>query len=105
MKTTPPSEPGSAEAFTRRFLARVPPEVASSFSADQLAAVQRAFGMRYAAEHLIDMRRSIRLPWGRFYLVLLAGRDRPAETRGHLGRALAVGAPMLAMVALILQTW
>lgn len=83
----------------------MPPEIACSFSADQLAAVQRAFGMRYAAEHMVDLRRTIRLPWGRFYLVLLAGRDRPAEARGRLGRALAIAAPTLAMLALLMQTW
>jgi hypothetical protein len=74
-----PCHPHSAEAFIRRFLARVPPEIAATFSPDQLAAVQRAFGMRYAAEHAVDVRRSVPLPWGRYYLVLLAGRDRPGE--------------------------
>jgi len=27
-------------------------------------------------EHAIDLRRTLRLPWGRYYLVVLAGRDR-----------------------------
>ncbi|HST74341.1 MAG TPA: hypothetical protein VLJ20_03135 [Acetobacteraceae bacterium] len=68
------SSPG--DAFIARFLARVPREVAASFTPAQLQAVQRAFGMRYAVEHAVDLRRTWRLPWGRFYLVLLAGRDR-----------------------------
>ena len=61
--------------FIGRFLARVPPEVAHCFSAEQLAAVQTAFGMRYVIGHALDFRRTFRFPWGRFYLVLLAGRE------------------------------
>jgi hypothetical protein len=64
-----------AESFIARFLARIPREVASSFTPAQLRAVQRAFGMRYAVDHAVDLRRTLRLPWGRYYLVLLAGRD------------------------------
>ena len=64
------------DAFIARFLARVPREVAGSFTADQLHAVQRALGMRYVMDHAIDLRRTLRLPWGRYYFVVLAGRDR-----------------------------
>lgn len=71
--------------FTTRFLARVPREVAGSFTPDQLAAVQRAFGMRYAMDHAVDVRRTVTLPWGRFYLVLLGGRDRRREGRRGAG--------------------
>ena len=103
-----PRRSPSHDAFTRRFLARVPPEVAATFSPDQLAAVQRAFGMRYAVEHAIDLRRSVPMPWGRYYLVLLAGRDRPSErgaswfataTAGTLFAAAAVAAVRLIGVA------
>src|SRR5437763_11016284 len=86
--TTFSSCSGSAEAFIRRFLARVPPDVAGTFSPAQLAAVQRAFGMRYAVDHAVDLRRSLRLPWGRYYFVLLFGRDRPEQ--GRAGRVAAV---------------
>ena len=64
-----------SERFTARFLARVPTDVATSFTPAQLAAINRAFGMRYEAGHALDIRRHVRLPWGRFYLVLLIGRD------------------------------
>ncbi len=53
--------------------------MAASFTPDQLAAVRMAFGMRYAMDHAVDVRRTVTLPWGRFYLVLLGGRDRRAE--------------------------
>lgn len=68
--------------FTDRFLARVPVDIATTFTAEQLAAVQMAFGMRYAVNHGIDFRRTLSLPWGRFYLVLLSGRDWRREG-GH----------------------
>jgi hypothetical protein len=89
-------QPRSVQAFTRRFLARVPPEIAATFSADQLAAVH---GMRYAVEHAVDWRRSIPLPWGRYYFVLLAGRDRPAA--GRSGRAFAVLLAVLALATVL----
>lgn len=62
--------------FLRRFLASVPTEVAPTFTQAQLAAVQRAFGMRFTVNHMVDLCRSICLPWGRFYLVLLFGKER-----------------------------
>ncbi len=67
------------DAFTARFLARMPAEVAASFTPAQLQAVRRAFGMRYTVEHTVDIRSGLRLPWGRFYFVMLAGRDTRAE--------------------------
>lgn len=66
----------SAAAFTHRFLARIRPDVAASFSPAQLDAVREAFGLRYAMDHAVDIRRRLRLPWGRYYVVLIAGRDR-----------------------------
>jgi hypothetical protein len=49
--------------------------VAATFTPTQLTAINRAFGMRYEAGHALDIRRHLRLPWGRYYLVLLFGRD------------------------------
>jgi hypothetical protein len=69
-----------SDAFIDRFLARVPADLRASFTPMQLAAIQRAFGMRYTMEHTLDLRRHVRLPWARYYLVVLCGRDhRPAE--------------------------
>ena len=71
----------SDDAFTSRFLARLPRDIAASFSPEQLKAIHSAFGMRYAVEHGVDVRRTVSLPWGRYYFVMLAGRDRRAEAR------------------------
>ena len=90
-----PADP--TEAFIRRFLARLRPDVAASFTPDQLAAVQLAFGMRYAAGHTVDLRRTMTLPWGRFYVVLLGGRDR--RTQAGRGAGPAYGLAFLAGLA------
>jgi hypothetical protein len=62
-----------------RFLARLTPDVAASFSPAQLAAVELHFGMRHHAGHAVDWRRRITLPFVKFYLVVLAGRDERVE--------------------------
>jgi len=55
----------------QRFLARLPPEVAGSFTPRQLAAIHLHFGMRHHVEHAINWRRRFL----KFYFVVLAGRE------------------------------
>ena len=62
-----------------RFLARLPTTLAARFDAEQLAAVELHFAMRHRMRHAIDIRRRLRLPFLRCYVVLLAGRERAAE--------------------------
>jgi len=103
-----------ADAFIARFLARVPADLRDSFTCDQLTTIQRAFGMRYTMEHALDLRRHVRLPWARYYLVVLCGRDyRPRETASRRPirflrwryaaalAALAVGVALVAEIALV----
>ena len=99
-----PASHSLADAFIARFLARVPPDLRASFTASQLTAIQRAFGMRYTMEHAVDLRRHVRLPWARYYLVVLCGRDhRPSEAaHRHSLRLHAVAlAALAAGIALI----
>lgn len=64
-----------------RFLARLPDELAASFSHDQLAAIELHFAMRYRVDHAINWRFRFGLAGLRSYVVVLAGRDRrPAKT-------------------------
>ena len=63
-----------------RFRARVPSHIAATFSAEQLSALQEAFGVRGTARHGLRWRVTLHLPWGRYYLVLMAGRDRRAHS-------------------------
>jgi hypothetical protein len=62
-------------AFLARALRRMPDEVARSFSPAQLRAIEHVFGMRYSAEHAIDLRHRFRCGRLAFYIVLLAGRE------------------------------
>ncbi|MDD2705371.1 MAG: hypothetical protein PHU07_08570 [Acidocella sp.] len=57
-----------------RFLSRLPPALAASFSPEQLAAIELHFSMRNRVRHTIDWR--WRVPFLRGYLVVLAGRER-----------------------------
>ena len=93
-----------SDAFIARFLARVPADLRASFTSAQLTAIQRAFGMRYTMEHALDLRRHVRLPWARYYLVVLCGRDhRPREpaARHRLWRHAAALAALAAGIVLI----
>ena len=98
-----PASRTPSDAFIARFLARVPAELRGSFTPAQLIAIQRAFGMRYTMEHTLDVRRHVRLPWARYYFVLLCGRDyRPREPafRGHAVALAALVAGIALMVVL-----
>jgi len=88
------------DPFTTRFLDRLPPALARSFSADQLDAIHHAFGARYRVDHAVDVRRTMKLPWGRFYVVILVGRDRRQESeRRPLCRAGQAALDVLAVIA------
>jgi hypothetical protein len=62
-----------------RFLARLEPTLAASFSRVQLEAIELHFAMRNRVGHAIDWRRRFNLPGLRAYIVLLAGRERNAN--------------------------
>jgi hypothetical protein len=64
------------EEFTARFLARMPPHLANSFTMEQLQGIQRAFGMRYCSSHRIQIRRTFHFLSWTFYFFAVAGRDR-----------------------------
>jgi hypothetical protein len=62
-----------------RFMARMRPALAASFTPEQLAAVELHFAMRNRAAHAIDWRRQFGLGVLRGYVVVLAGRARAGE--------------------------
>ena len=62
-----------------RFLARLEPSLAASFSRAQLEAVELHFAMRNRVDHALDWRRRFSLPGLHAYVVLLAGRERNAD--------------------------
>jgi hypothetical protein len=62
----------------RQFLDRIGPDAAASFTPAQCEAIELHFGMRYRVDHAIDWRQRIRLPFAKFYVVLLAGKENRA---------------------------
>lgn len=99
-----PAPRSPSDAFIARFLARVPADLRASFSPTQLTAIQRAFGMRYTMEHALDLRRHVGLPWARYYLVVLCGRDHrprePARRHAFLHHAAALAALVVGIALL-----
>lgn len=84
----PPTPYAEADPlFVARFRARIPPEVAASFTAEQLAAIHTAFALRTLPRHSLDLRRSIPTPWGRMYLAIVAGREKRGAARRSTERA------------------
>jgi len=66
-----------------RFLARIPVDVADSFNEAQLLAVKRAFAEHFSRQHPVDIRLTL---LRRYYLVVLAGRERRDGARRRRDR-------------------
>lgn len=80
-----------------RLLASMPPDVADSFSTEQLESLDRAIAASRWQEqsHPLDLRFTVKLWRYRYYLVLLGGRNRRELSRlqyqfGRLWLALAI---------------
>ncbi|MCH9019960.1 MAG: hypothetical protein IIA73_06315 [Proteobacteria bacterium] len=74
------------DAFIARFLARIPRDIAQSFSDAQLEAIVAAFGTRRWRDHPIDIRLTIPLVGRAYYLVVLAGAERRSRRRRRAER-------------------
>jgi len=74
--------------FIARFRARIDPAVGESFTPAQLSAIHTAFALRTLPRHSLDIRRSVRLPCGRFYVAVIAGREKRGGARLAAARAL-----------------
>lgn len=96
------SEPRSIEApqiapkntgdpFLDHYFKRIDPRVATSFSPEQCEAIKTMFGARGIAKHSVEIRRSLPIGRGRYYLVLLLGRER--RTFGRLYSEGAISGP------------
>jgi hypothetical protein len=66
------------DEFTQKFLQRVDPRVGMSFTAEQLAAVRRAF---QPTPQLVNLRGWLPLTGRRLFFVLMVGRERRSLER------------------------
>lgn len=64
-----------------QLFAEIDPQVANSFTTEQLAAIQRSLGSSSWNRHSLDIRVSVPIPGLRFYLVLLGGSERRSQKR------------------------
>lgn len=65
------------------FLKRIPADVRATFTEAQIAAVERAYA---SGRHGVDIRFSVPLPGGRYYVVILGGREKRSDERRRLER-------------------
>jgi hypothetical protein len=70
------------DPFLDHYFKRIDPSVAASFGPEQCEAIKTMFGARGIAKHSLEVRRSLPIGRGRFYMVLLLGRER--RTFGRL---------------------
>lgn len=78
-----PDQPSpQRDPFLDHYFKRIDPRLAASFSAEQCEAIKAMFGARGIARHAVEIRRSLPIGRGRYYLVLLLGRER--RTIGRL---------------------
>lgn len=79
----PVSEPHELRAGSEDWiLARLPDEFHARLTPDLMRAIAEAAAPRAWALHPVDIRLSIPLPFGRYYLALVAGPERrPPERR------------------------
>ena len=95
------TQPVEVDTFLDHYFKRIDPEVAASFTKPQCEAMKVMFGARVLRNHSLDFRPTLSLGRDRFYMVLLAGRDRRAAVREG-GNGGGVFLAVLALVILIL---
>ena len=76
MKSTQYTDPNFEQ-----FFAKIAPEVANTFTEEQLEAIKKGFASRTWTRHSLDVRISVPIPGLRFYMVLLAGSERRPKVR------------------------
>lgn len=70
------------DPFLDHYFKRIDPRLAASFTPEQREAIKTMFGARGIVRHAVEIRRSLPIGRGRYYLVLLLGRER--RTIGRL---------------------
>jgi len=80
-------EGGSSEsAASRRFLDRLPAHVAESLTTEQRIAIVEAAREYWLGRPPVNIRISARLPFGRYFLTILAGPERRSLERLRVER-------------------
>jgi hypothetical protein len=98
----PPAEPKPPSPELRRFLDRLPPELASRLTPEERAAYAAALAP-HRSPHWLDLKASLPIPGFGIYIALMVGRERrnPDRLRQEGQRRLA---PNLLVAAILLAT-
>lgn len=64
-----------SDAFTTYFFQRLDPQVTQALTPHQRDAIADALRQSGPRQHFVDLRWTLNLLFGRFYVVILAGRD------------------------------
>ncbi|MEA5577852.1 hypothetical protein [Anabaena sp. UHCC 0451] len=81
MKIEPDKKIQNVNPVFEELFSQVSPEIASTFTKEQIAAIKNGFQRYEWHEHPIEIRISVPIPLLRFYLVLLAGEERRSKQR------------------------
>jgi hypothetical protein len=102
-------ELGNNIVMAQRLLGDIPSDAASTFTSDQISALDAALRKQYGyKKHPVDMRMRFKLGTKRFYVVILIGPEKRPERRPYemssLGNALTylVVAGMVALQAIFI---
>jgi len=77
---------GATQVLGMRLFDRIPGHIYTGLTAEQKSALAEAAGEAPWRRHPIDIRLTVRLPFGPFYLTLVAGRERRSEARLRVER-------------------
>ena len=91
---------GAQSPAVQRLLSKMPQHVANSFTEEQLESLAQSIGTARWKTHKLDWRVTIKLWRHRYYLVLLAGRNRRQPSRLHQ----TIGKTWLALMICIFLT-
>jgi hypothetical protein len=96
------SPPIDGHGLFKSLMLRLPRGVRRSFDHEQLLAIRQAAEEMAWGEHPIDIRLSLPWPGGRYYLLLIGGRDRRGPHRRTAPIRVGNHASMATLVALLL---
>ncbi len=88
------------DTFLAHYFKRIDPAVAESFTLDQRRAMVRMFATRWSEKHPVNVRKSLGFGRRRFYIVLLAGREKRPMSRLRREGAISPFASLLFYVLL-----
>lgn len=75
------NQSSKANSLFERIFARLSPEIAATFTSEQVEGLRRAIDKLSWKRHAIDLRLSVPFPVRSFYLVILAGPERRSRKR------------------------